>query len=134
MVAFAAQVYVVPLTELLQVVRVSLEQDLLQVNSRLQLWGLPGADGSSASSSWQLKHSRQESQQIRALYHGGSGCLSATLRERKLLVLISNQAWHSFLTLGFVWSAKGGWRLTVVSLRPESVLRKHLQAWTWVLG
>lgn len=45
LVAFAAKVYVVPLTELLQVVHVSLEWDLLQINCRLQPWDLLGADG-----------------------------------------------------------------------------------------
>ena len=43
--AFAAQLYIAPPTELLQVVHVSLEWDLLQVNRRLQPWGLLGADG-----------------------------------------------------------------------------------------
>lgn len=52
--AFAAKVYVVPLTELLQVVHVSLEWDLLQINCRLQPWDLLGADGVGTPESQQL--------------------------------------------------------------------------------
>ena len=37
--------YVVPLIALLQLVHVSLEWDLLQINCRLQPWDLLGADG-----------------------------------------------------------------------------------------